>query len=113
MPQLRLEGSSDEGHSTTDMLRDLLNQKRNMLLSKLTSVESESVATDQLGSNDYSSCASDAGSIFTNPAFSRHRASFRSTVSDSEVDSGNVSFKKKIFYIPKKYFFNNFFIIVP
>lgn len=94
MPQLRLEGSSDEGHSTTDMLRDLLNQKRNMLskgLSKLTSVESEGVATDQLGSNDYSSCASDAGSIFTNPAFSRHRASFRSTVSDSEVDSGNVS----------------------
>ena len=92
MPQLRLEGSSDEGHSTTDMLRDLLNQKRNMLLSKLTSVESEGIATDQLGSNEnYSSCASDAGSIFTNPAFSRHRASFRSTVSDSEVDSGNVN----------------------
>ncbi|KAL0268470.1 UNVERIFIED_CONTAM: hypothetical protein PYX00_010400 [Menopon gallinae] len=89
MPQLRLEGSGDEGQSTTDMLRDLLNQKKNMLMSKLTSVESE-VTTDQLGSNEgYSSCASDAGSIFTNPVFNRHRASFRSTVSDSEVDSGN------------------------
>ncbi|EEB16134.1 map-kinase activating death domain protein, putative [Pediculus humanus corporis] len=90
MPQLKFENSlGEEVTSTTDMLRDLLNQKRKMLLPKLTSVESE-VTVDQLGSNEgYSSCASEAGSIFTNPAFSRHRASFRSTVSDSEVDGGN------------------------
>lgn len=39
--------------------------------------------------------ASDAGSIITNPVFSLQRgslqASFRSTVSDSEIEQGNVS----------------------
>jgi len=45
--------------------------------------------------------ASDAGSIITNPAFTRqrvtgHQASFRSTVSDSEIEQGNVSESLKV-----------------
>ncbi|KAK6619571.1 hypothetical protein RUM43_012328 [Polyplax serrata] len=97
MPSLKFEGSiGEDGGPTSDILRDLLDQKRKKLLPKLTSVESE-VMPDQLSSNEgYSSCTSEAGSIFTNPAFSRHRASFRSTVSDSEVDGGNVN-KSELF----------------
>ena len=38
--------------------------------------------------------STDGGSITTNPAFRQtHQASFRSTVSDSEVEQGNVSQK--------------------
>jgi len=41
-PTFRLEGSGpSEEQSTTDMLRDLLNQKKNMFLSKLASIDSE------------------------------------------------------------------------
>ncbi|PSN33006.1 MAP kinase-activating death domain protein, partial [Blattella germanica] len=88
-----------DNQSAADMLRDLLNQKRHMLLSKLTSVDSEGGADSTLhGSTEgVASCnASDAGSIITNPAFTRqrvtgHQASFRSTVSDSEIEQGNVS----------------------
>ncbi|XP_069682984.1 MAP kinase-activating death domain protein isoform X2 [Periplaneta americana] len=86
-----------DNQSAADMLRDLLNQKRHMLLSKLTSIDSEGGAESTLhGSTEgVASCnASDAGSIITNPAFTRqrvtgHQASFRSTVSDSEIEQGN------------------------
>ncbi|XP_049779283.1 MAP kinase-activating death domain protein [Schistocerca cancellata] len=94
-PQQGTEESGD-GQSTTDMLRDLLNQKRHLLLSKLTSMDSEGGTENTLhGSTEgVASCnASDAGSIITNPAFTRqragHQASFRSTVSDSEIEQGN------------------------
>nr|CAD7443259.1 unnamed protein product [Timema bartmani] len=88
-----------DNQSTTDMLRDLLNQKRHLLLSKLTSVDSERSGLEGTihGSTEgvTSGNASDAGSIITNPAYTRqrggHQASFRSTVSDSEIEQGNVS----------------------
>nr|CAD7392881.1 unnamed protein product [Timema cristinae] len=86
-----------DNQSTTDMLRDLLNQKRHLLLSKLTSVDSEGSGLEGTihGSTEgvTSGNASDAGSIITNPAYTRqrggHQASFRSTVSDSEIEQGN------------------------
>ncbi|GLH13288.1 MAP kinase-activating death domain protein [Gryllus bimaculatus] len=95
-----LQGATSEevgdSPSAADMLRDLLNQKRHMLLSKLTSIDSEGGTENTLhGSTEgVASCnASDAGSIITNPAFTRqragHQASFRSTVSDSEIEQGN------------------------
>lgn len=60
----------------------------------LFSQESEAGDTLQ-GSEGPPSCgASDTGSIITNPAFQRQRPShqsFRSTVSDSEIEQGNVS----------------------
>ncbi|XP_063223567.1 MAP kinase-activating death domain protein isoform X6 [Bacillus rossius redtenbacheri] len=92
-----------DGHSTTDMLRDLLNQKRNLLISKLTSIDSETGGAESTihGSTEgVASCAaSDTGSIITNPAFARqrsgHGASFRSTVSDSEIEQGNFPRQQK------------------
>ncbi|KAG8235675.1 hypothetical protein J437_LFUL015733 [Ladona fulva] len=88
--------SSEEGdQSAADMLRDLLNQKRQMFLSKLTSIDSEGGVSDntiQGSEGAPSGNASDTGSIIMNPAFQRHRAgqqSFRSTVSDSEIEQGN------------------------
>ena len=56
----------------------------------------ESELGDMLQSSEGGpSCgASDAGSIITNPAFQRNKPSnqsFRSTVSDSEIEQGNVS----------------------
>ncbi|XP_071548982.1 MAP kinase-activating death domain protein isoform X5 [Panulirus ornatus] len=78
--------------ATSDVLRDLLVQKRHVLLSKLQSQDSEAGDTLQ-GSEGPPSCgASDTGSIITNPAFHRQRVShqsFRSTVSDSEIEQGN------------------------
>ncbi|XP_046395565.1 MAP kinase-activating death domain protein isoform X5 [Ischnura elegans] len=88
-------GQAEEDPSAADMLRDLLNQKRQMFLSKLTSIESEGGVSDNTlqGSEGVpSGNASDTGSIITNPAFQRHRVgqlSFRSTVSDSEIEQGN------------------------
>lgn len=71
------------------MFLDILNAKRQLLLVKLTSMESE------VSESAVPSCnASDAGSMITNPAFQRSRIShqsFRSTVSDSELEAGNVS----------------------
>ncbi|XP_066959646.1 MAP kinase-activating death domain protein isoform X23 [Macrobrachium rosenbergii] len=77
--------------ATADVLRDLLVQKRHVLLSKLQSQDSE--AGDAVpGSEGPPSCgASDTGSIITNPAFQRQRVSnqsIRSTVSDSELEQG-------------------------
>lgn len=46
MPSLKFEGSiGEDGGPTSDMLRDLLDQKRKRLLPKLTSVESEVLPT--------------------------------------------------------------------
>lgn len=51
---------------------------------------SQSKSGNGVGSND--ALSTDCGSITTNPAFRMsHQASFRSTVSDSEVEQGNVS----------------------
>ncbi|XP_014227945.1 MAP kinase-activating death domain protein isoform X4 [Trichogramma pretiosum] len=91
-PQLRLErpqsqASSDENQSTTDMFLDMFNMKnKKFRLTKLTS-------SDEKGSND---ALSTDGSITTNPAFrGPHQASFRSTVSDSEVEQGNFPHQAK------------------
>ncbi|KAK3861391.1 hypothetical protein Pcinc_032642 [Petrolisthes cinctipes] len=81
-----------ESSATSDVLRDLLVQKRHVLLSKLQSQDSEG-GENLPGSEGPPSCgASDTGSIITNPAFHRNRfshQSFRSTVSDSEIEQGN------------------------
>ncbi|GAB6028666.1 hypothetical protein CHUAL_004492 [Chamberlinius hualienensis] len=73
--------------SASEMFLDILNAKRQLLLNKLTSIESE--ASESL----LPSCnTSDAGSMTTNPTFQRSRLShqsFRSTVSDSELEAGN------------------------
>ncbi|KAG0714005.1 MAP kinase-activating death domain protein [Chionoecetes opilio] len=78
--------------AASDALRELLVQKRHVLLSKLQSQDSE-VGDIVQGSEGPPSCgASDTGSIITNPAFQRQRhshQSFRSTVSDSELEQGN------------------------
>ncbi|XP_069988805.1 MAP kinase-activating death domain protein isoform X16 [Penaeus vannamei] len=89
---LRSPDTEGTDTATPDVLRDLLVQKRHVLLSKLQSQESEAGDTLQ-GSEGPPSCgASDTGSIITNPAFQRQRPShqsFRSTVSDSEIEQGN------------------------
>ncbi|XP_047475674.1 MAP kinase-activating death domain protein-like isoform X11 [Penaeus chinensis] len=89
---LRSPDTEGTDTATPDVLRDLLVQKRHVLLSKLQSQESETGDTVQ-GSEGPPSCgASDTGSIITNPAFQRQRPShqsFRSTVSDSEIEQGN------------------------
>ncbi|XP_042207479.1 MAP kinase-activating death domain protein-like [Homarus americanus] len=89
---LRSPDTETSETAASDVLRDLLVQKRHVLLSKLQSQDSE--AGDALqGSEGPPSCgASDTGSIITNPAFQRQRLShqsFRSTVSDSEIEQGN------------------------
>ncbi|XP_015597747.1 MAP kinase-activating death domain protein isoform X2 [Cephus cinctus] len=92
-PQVRLEMShpqmqgSDESQSTTDMFLDMF-AKKGKLLSKLTSFDSEGGRGAGTGSSE--ALSTDGGSIITNPAFRQaHQASFRSTVSDSEVEQGN------------------------
>ncbi|XP_054268868.1 MAP kinase-activating death domain protein isoform X4 [Macrosteles quadrilineatus] len=104
-PSVRLvqepgESSEQNPQSTAEVFRDLLNQKRQMLLSKLTSVDTESsdLGAGLHGSPDAGS--SEAGSIITNPAYSlqrghRNNASFRSTVSDSEIEQGNFPRQQK------------------
>ncbi|KAK4886992.1 hypothetical protein RN001_003263 [Aquatica leii] len=95
-PQVRLvqgEDSESEGpQSTSEMFKDMLNQKKNMLLSKLTSFESDAEGTLH-GSGG---TLSPGGSITTGPACNLNRgglqSSFRSTVSDTEVE--NLQFPK-------------------
>ncbi|KAF5295593.1 hypothetical protein FQR65_LT10396 [Abscondita terminalis] len=95
-PQVRLvqgEESESEGpQSTSDMFKDMLNQKKNMLLSKLTSFDSDAEGTLH-GSGG---TLSPGGSITTGPACNLNRgglqSSFRSTVSDTEVE--NLQFPK-------------------
>ncbi|XP_012260383.2 MAP kinase-activating death domain protein isoform X8 [Athalia rosae] len=94
LPQLRLETShpqlplgGDDNKSTTDMFLDMFS-KKGKLLSKLTSFDSEGGRGGGTGSSE--ALSTDGGSIITNPAFRQaHQASFRSTVSDSEVEQGN------------------------
>ncbi|XP_061705886.1 MAP kinase-activating death domain protein isoform X1 [Cydia pomonella] len=73
------EMDSSEAQSTTEMFKDMLNQKRNLLFSKLTSFESDAAPS--------SDCSVDeSGSITTNRAnLYDHRASFKSNLSDTEV----------------------------
>lgn len=73
------------------MFLDMFTMKnKKFLLSKLTSFDSDSKSGNAAGSNE--ALSTDGGSITTNPAFrGTHQASFRSTVSDSEVEQGNVS----------------------
>ncbi|KAH0952986.1 hypothetical protein HN011_011318, partial [Eciton burchellii] len=92
LPQVHLntpQGSStaDTSQSTTDMFLDIFT-KKGKFLSKLTSFDSESGRGGGTGSSE--ALSTDGGSIITNPAFRQaHQASFRSTVSDSEVEQGN------------------------
>ncbi|CAG4964538.1 unnamed protein product [Parnassius apollo] len=73
------EMDSSEAQSTTEMFKDMLNQKRNLLFSKLTSFDS-----DAAHSSDCS--ADESGSITTNRAnLLDHRASFKSNLSDTDV----------------------------
>ncbi|XP_046673875.1 MAP kinase-activating death domain protein isoform X5 [Homalodisca vitripennis] len=106
-PSVRLvqDPNDEQGpQSTTDVFRDLLNQKRQMLLSKLTSIDTESselgVGMGGLYGSPDAGSSSEAGSIITNPAYSlqrshRNNASFRSTVSDSEIEQGNFPRQQK------------------
>ncbi|XP_072941897.1 MAP kinase-activating death domain protein [Epargyreus clarus] len=76
------EMDTTEAQSTTEMFKDMLNQKRNLLFSKLTSFDSDAAAD---------SSADDSGSITTNRAsLFEHRASFKSNLSDTDVVLLNV-----------------------
>ncbi|XP_018048573.1 PREDICTED: MAP kinase-activating death domain protein isoform X1 [Atta colombica] len=91
LPQVHLDApqapSGDTSQSTTDMFLDMFT-KKGKFLSKLTSFDSESGRGGGTGSSE--ALSTDGGSIITNPAFRQaHQASFRSTVSDSEVEQGN------------------------
>ncbi|XP_055951313.1 MAP kinase-activating death domain protein-like isoform X2 [Argiope bruennichi] len=89
---------SSEHEEATDMFRSIINAKRNILFSRITSVESEvsetGTALSQSSDQAVPSCnASDTGSMTTNPSYHRNlrisQNSFRSTVSDSEIEAGN------------------------
>nr|XP_042894648.1 MAP kinase-activating death domain protein isoform X3 [Parasteatoda tepidariorum] len=89
---------SSEHEEATDMFRSIINAKRNILFSRITSVESEvseaGTALSQSSDQAAPSCnASDTGSMTTNPSYHRNlrinQNSFRSTVSDSEIEAGN------------------------
>ncbi|KAL0114254.1 hypothetical protein PUN28_011503 [Cardiocondyla obscurior] len=92
LPQVHLDvpqapPAGDTSQSTTDMFLDMFT-KKGKFLSKLTSFDSESGRGGGTGSSE--ALSTDGGSIITNPAFRQaHQASFRSTVSDSEVEQGN------------------------
>ncbi|PZC82053.1 hypothetical protein B5X24_HaOG211609 [Helicoverpa armigera] len=79
------EMDSSEAQSTTEMFKDMLNQKRNLLFSKLTSFDSDAPPS--------SDCSADeSGSITTNRAnIFDHRASFKSNLSDTDVMFLNVN----------------------
>ncbi|CAG9858627.1 unnamed protein product [Phyllotreta striolata] len=89
-PEVRLiqEAESEKEHSTTEIFKDMLTQKKNMLLSKLTSFDSDGESTVH-GSGG--TISPSAGSITMGPACNLNRggnqASFRSTVSDTEVET--------------------------
>ncbi|XP_076310591.1 rab3 GDP-GTP exchange factor isoform X2 [Tachypleus tridentatus] len=81
---------SSEHDEASDMFRSIMNAKRNILFSGITSIESE---ISEVGTPTASCNASDSGSMTTNPAYYRSsrvgHSSFRSTVSDSEIEAGN------------------------
>ncbi|XP_064073669.1 MAP kinase-activating death domain protein isoform X4 [Vanessa tameamea] len=77
------EMDSNDSQSTTEMFKDMLNQKRNQLFSKLTSFDSDAATSE---------CSQDSGSITTNRAtLVDHRASFKSNLSDTDVMFLNVN----------------------
>ncbi|XP_031825818.1 rab3 GDP-GTP exchange factor isoform X7 [Nomia melanderi] len=87
MPHGHTSPASEGSQSTTDMFLDMFT-KKGKFLSRLTSFDSESGRGGGTGSSE--ALSTDGGSIITNPAFRQaHQASFRSTVSDSEVEQGN------------------------
>uniref|UniRef100_A0A224Z3D7 Mapk activating protein denn n=1 Tax=Rhipicephalus zambeziensis TaxID=60191 RepID=A0A224Z3D7_9ACAR len=96
-------GSIDHSNEPSDMFRGLLNAKK-LVLSKLTSIDSEvSDAGTSQGSDLTvpSGNVSDTGSVTMNPAFFRQsrggsNASFRSTVSDSEVEAGGFMMSRQM-----------------
>lgn len=74
--------------SSSEILRDIIQQKKKLIFGHLTSFDSEAESEAQ------SLAASDTGSITTNTAFQRNRgifSSFRSAMSDTELEE-NVSF---------------------
>ncbi|XP_068906421.1 MAP kinase-activating death domain protein isoform X2 [Tenebrio molitor] len=91
-PEVRLiqgdDSEAESQQSTADMFKDMITQKKNMLLSKLTSFDSDAEGTLQ-GSGG--TVSPSGGSITTGPACGLNRgggqASFRSTVSDTEVET--------------------------
>ncbi|RZC37304.1 MAP kinase-activating death domain protein [Asbolus verrucosus] len=91
-PEVRLiqgdDSEAENQQSTADMFKDMITQKKNMLLSKLTSFDSDAEGTLQ-GSGG--TISPSGGSITTGPACGLNRggaqASFRSTVSDTEVET--------------------------
>ncbi|XP_043479698.1 MAP kinase-activating death domain protein isoform X7 [Leptopilina heterotoma] len=97
-PQVRLErphsqSSGEDSQSTADMFLEMFT-KKGKLLSRLTSFDSEGGRGGGTGSSE--ALSTDGGSITTNPAFRQtHQASFRSTVSDSEVEQGNFPRQKQ------------------
>ncbi|XP_043266245.1 MAP kinase-activating death domain protein isoform X8 [Colletes gigas] len=87
MPHGHTTPATEGNQSTTDMFLDMFT-KKGKFLSRLTSFDSESGRGGGTGSSE--ALSTDGGSIITNPAFRQaHQASFRSTVSDSEVEQGN------------------------
>ncbi|XP_029045867.2 MAP kinase-activating death domain protein isoform X7 [Osmia bicornis bicornis] len=87
MPHGHTSPANEGNQSTTDMFLDMFT-KKGKFLSRLTSFDSESGRGGGTGSSE--ALSTDGGSIITNPAFRQaHQASFRSTVSDSEVEQGN------------------------
>ncbi|XP_061378806.1 MAP kinase-activating death domain protein isoform X3 [Danaus plexippus] len=74
------EQEHGDTQSTTEIFKDMLNQKRNLLFSKLTSFDSDAASSE----------CSDSGSITTNRALADHRASFKSNLSDTDVMFLNV-----------------------
>ncbi|XP_023229824.1 MAP kinase-activating death domain protein-like isoform X3 [Centruroides sculpturatus] len=96
--QITPSPESSEHEEASDMFRSIINAKRNILFSRITSVDSEvsetGTALSQSSDAAVPSCnASDTGSVTTNPAYYRNlrisHNSFRSTVSDSEIEAGN------------------------
>ncbi|XP_023342261.1 uncharacterized protein LOC111711991 [Eurytemora carolleeae] len=76
---------NDETCLKRDLLKELIHQKKHLLLGRLASLESE---TESECNN------SESGSIITNPAFHRTRgifSSIRSAVSDTDVESNYLS----------------------
>ncbi|XP_046450637.1 MAP kinase-activating death domain protein-like isoform X2 [Daphnia pulex] len=85
----RSDASSPEP-GNPDILRELLERKRNLMM---LSLQGESQASVISGDGQGSCSASEAGSIITNPAFYRQKLShqsFRSTMSDGEPDQQQV-----------------------
>ncbi|EFX87953.1 hypothetical protein DAPPUDRAFT_191648 [Daphnia pulex] len=85
----RSDASSPEP-GNPDILRELLERKRNLMM---LSLQGESQASVVSGDGQGSCSASEAGSIITNPAFYRQKLShqsFRSTMSDGEQDQQQV-----------------------